>query len=51
MTWLRRSALRHRGSRWLDGRVRREAISATILRALIAVLSLALLALGAVLAR
>jgi len=50
MTRLRRSALGHPGSPRLAGQVRREAISAGILRALIAALSLALLALGAVLA-
>jgi uncharacterized membrane protein len=50
MTRLRREALRDPGSLELTAKVRREARSASVLRAAIAVLSLALLALGTVIA-
>jgi hypothetical protein len=50
MTRLRHRALGNPGDPRLARQVRREAITAAILRALIAALSLALLALGALLA-
>jgi hypothetical protein len=50
MTRLRRSALDRPGDHTLATRVRRGAIRAGVLRSLIGVLSLALLALGVVIA-
>ena len=50
MTWLRRDALRDPGSAELAAKVRRGARNATVLRATIAALSLALLGLGIVIA-
>jgi hypothetical protein len=51
MTRLRQDALAGHGDVTLDGRVRRGALGAAVLRAAIAALSLALVALGVVLAR
>lgn len=50
MTRLRRRALDQPGNNTLEGRVRRGAIRAGVLRSLICVLSLALLALGMIIA-
>jgi uncharacterized membrane protein len=50
MTRLRQDALRHPGSLELTARIRQGARNASVLRAAIAVLSLALLALGTVIA-
>ena len=50
MTRLRRAALRRPGDTKLAARVRRDALGAAALRAAIAALSLALIALGVLLA-